>query len=83
MRLFWHTIYQDPTHQVSNMGRVRKTVPANYSEHNYRSFLTYEQVILMRHQADKGVPSKVLAQRFKMSHAGACNIIARRRWKDI
>ena len=83
MRQFWHTIYQNKNFQVSNLGTVRPTVPAIHSEHNYKSFLTYEQVILLRHQAKMGVPSRELAKVYSMSQAGVCNIVARRRWKDI
>lgn len=83
MTTFWHTIYQNKNYQVSNRGQVRFKVPAKHSEHNYKSFLTYEQVILMRHLADIGVKSKQLAEQFKMSHGGACNILAKRRWTDI
>jgi hypothetical protein len=82
-RLYWHTIYQDPDFQVSNLGGIRFTIPQTHSEHNYKSRLTYEQVILMRHQAKMGVSSRELAVTFGYSHGGVCNIIARRRWRDI
>jgi len=80
---FWHTIYHDNSFQVSNLGRVRPTVPEIHSEHNYKSRLTYEQVILIRHLSSKGVSNKTIATKFGYSHAGVCNIVARRRWKDI
>ena len=83
LKEFWHTIYHDKNFQVSNLGSVRPTIKMTHSEHNYKSRLTYEQVILMRYQAKEGVPSKKLAEIFGMSHGGACNIIAGRRWKDI
>ena len=80
---FWHTIYHDNSFQVSNLGRVRATVPATHSEHNYKARLTYEQIILIRHLSNKGATSKSLAHKFGYSHGAVCNIVARRRWKDI
>jgi len=83
MRQFWHTIYHAPEYQVSNFGRIRKTVPATHSEHNYKSFLTYEQVILMKHLRKKGVALTTLATRFGMSKPAIVNIVNGRRWKDV
>jgi hypothetical protein len=80
---FYHTIYQNPNFQVSNLGKVRPTVPAIHSEHNYKSRLTYEQVILLRFMHKMGTSNFKLSKIFGYSHAGICNITARRRWKDI
>jgi len=80
---FWHTIYHDNSFQVSNLGRVRATVPAIHSEHNYKSRLTYEQVILIRHLHWNGRSNLDISKMFGYSHGAICNITARRRWRDI
>lgn len=83
MRQFWHTIHQDPEYQVSNLGRIRKRVPATHSEHNYKAKLTYEQVYLLKHLRRKGVSLTTLATKFKMSKPAIVNIVNGRRWKDV
>ena len=81
---YWQTIHYNKNFQVSNFGRIRPTIKTNQSEHNYKSRLFYQQVILARHLArEHNVSNKSLAKMFDMTHAGMCNIISKRRWKDV
>jgi len=80
---FFHTIHQDPDYQVSNFGNVRKRIPAIHSEHNYKSFLTYEQVILLKHLRKNGASLGILSYKFRMSKPAIVNICNGRRWKDV